>query len=105
MRKLPNPTDKIVPNRLSGKWFTDLGFISHTKVKVIPENGMISCVLHTENDSDALPVRAMTGYRTKFEVPSEYLDAAGLGDEKIFLASCSYGLIQLRKLDFDALGF
>jgi len=107
MRKLPNGTDKLVATVLHGKWLYRMGFVAGTMVKLVPENGAVTCFLQPngKTDSNSVPVKILNGYRSKFEIPPAVLAVAGLGDERIFVASLADGVIRVQKLDFAALGF
>ena len=123
MRKLPPGQLKVVTSRLFGKWLVELGFEHESVVLVDSVPGLITCQLQENgmeraaelvkhayaNGLNLIQVQRIPDSRqvvmSQFEIPPSRFIKAGFAPDDVCIASYEYGCIQLRKLDFAALGF
>ena len=121
MRKLPSGNVKLVTHRIFGSWLNDFGFIPEAVLTVASNPGVITCTLQEngverthklvkyawKNKLNLTQVQTMrdNNHLPIFEIQPSRMEKAGFASTDLLLASCKYGLIQIRKLDFKALGF
>jgi len=124
MRKVPGGAVKVVTAHLVGKWLEELGFVPDECFTIAIEPGSIVLRLWENgrervselvkfvraNKLKLLQVQKMRNGALKtnspcIDLPPSCLEKAGFPADCAFLAVYEYGLIQLQKLDFDALGF
>ena len=122
MRKLPPGNVKLVNSRIFGNWLIEYGFDIGAVLTASSEPGLISCTLHENglertaelvkfaraNKLSLLQVQRVNDHQyiyPRIEIPPSRMEKAGFSSDDLLLASYEYGQLQLRKLDFKALGF
>ena len=120
-RKLPHGTGEIVTARLFGKWLEGLGFVPNAVLTADSVPGLITCRLQENglerthelvkyarvNKFNLIQVqsdRDNNGF-PEFVIPPSRLEKAGFPLDDAFVATCEYGLINISRIDFEALGF
>ena len=120
MRKLPDGV-RVVNARIFGKWLEELGFMPDEVLTVDYKPGLITCTLQEngrertgelvkyarEKRLSLLQLKRArdNNYAPMFEIPSSRLEKSGFSPDEAFHAVCSYGSIQLQKLDCRRYGF
>jgi len=102
---------------LIGDWLPDFGFTPEMPVAAISEPGQISfgiiercgdLCLSSQNTMKLIQVHKTRDWGKGYpymRAPNSCLDKAGFIIGDVLLVSCEYGIITLRKLDFEGLGF
>ena len=121
MRKLPDDGTRVVNARVYGNWLEELGFLPGEVLTTDSEPGLITCKLEHNgkerayelvkyaraNRLNLLQVKSVSdnNWVPMFAIPSSRMEKAGFLPEEVLHATCDYGCIKLKRLDFAALGF